>query len=87
MGYRVKRIQALEDENRKLNDEKEYWHLEALKWASKLGENKMKIRKLLNQFGIPEDNFKDDELQKFIEGKWQQAEDLSMPSKASYENT
>jgi hypothetical protein len=69
LGYRVKRIQALEEENRALKEKTEYWHLEALKWCNRLGENKIKIRNLLNQFGIPEDNFPDEALSRFIEGK------------------
>lgn len=72
MGYRVKRIQALEKENEILKSENDYWKREALKWAARLGENKMKFRNLLNQFGIPESSFKDDELEKFLEANRQQ---------------
>lgn len=67
MGYRVKRIKALEEENKRLTEENEYWKREALKWAAKLGENKMKIRGLLDKLGIPESDIKENELEKFIE--------------------
>lgn len=50
----------------------DYWHREALKWAARLGESKIKFRELLDQFGIPEDNFKDDELEKFLYDNRQQ---------------
>jgi hypothetical protein len=60
-----------EDIVAKTNSE-DYWHREALKWAARLGESKIKFRELLNQFGIAEDNFKDDELEKFLYDKRQQ---------------
>jgi hypothetical protein len=55
-----------------LRQSEDYWHREALKWAAKLGESKIKFRELLNQFGIAEDNFKDDELEKFLYDNRQQ---------------
>ena len=72
MGYRVIRIKQLEEENKALESEKDYWHREALKWAAMMGESKIKFRELLNQFGIPEDNFKDNELEKFLYDNRQQ---------------
>jgi hypothetical protein len=55
-----------------LKNSEDYWHREAIKWAARLGENKIKFRNLLNQFGIPEDDFKDDELEKFLYSNRQQ---------------
>ncbi len=72
MGYRVKRIEKLEEENKALKSEKDYWHREAIKWANRLGESKFKFRNLLNQFGIPESDFTDDELEKFLYANRQQ---------------
>ena len=54
------------EEVKQLRASEDYWHREAVKWANKLGENKMRIRKILNQFGIPEGNIKDNELEKFL---------------------
>jgi hypothetical protein len=57
------------DEIENLKKSEDYWHREGLKWCNRIGENKFKIRNLLNQFGIPEDNFPDEALSRFIEGK------------------
>ncbi len=45
------------EEIEKLQQECDYWHREAIKWAGKLGEHRIKFRKLLNDFGIPESDF------------------------------
>jgi hypothetical protein len=44
----------------------DYWHRDAIKWAAQLGEYRMKFRKILNGFGIPENNFTDDEIERFL---------------------
>ena len=49
MGYRVKRIKALEEENKRLSQEKEFWNKEAIRQAAELGEMKIKIIKALNK--------------------------------------
>jgi hypothetical protein len=33
----------LEEENKKINNEKEYWHREAIRLAAELGELKIKL--------------------------------------------
>lgn len=50
MGYRVKRIQALEEENKKLKEEKEFWRREAIHSKSELGEMKMKLQGLISNY-------------------------------------
>ena len=69
MGDHAKQIEVLEAENRKLKKELNFWKREALKWCAKLGESRMKIRIILNQFGIKESDFPDEELVKFLEPK------------------
>jgi len=43
MGYRVKRIKALEEENKKLREESIFWEIEAKRQAAELGEIKIKL--------------------------------------------
>lgn len=47
MGYRVKRIKALEEENQKLKEESIFWEIEAKRQAAENGELKFKIGKLI----------------------------------------
>lgn len=41
MGYRVKRIKALEEENGKLKKNMDFWRNEAIRLAAELGERKI----------------------------------------------
>jgi hypothetical protein len=65
------------EEIEKLKISEDYWHREALKWAAMLGESKIKFRELLNRFGIPESDMKDDELEKFLYDNRQQDKEVS----------
>ncbi len=71
-GNAIIRLAAYEDtdltpeEIREKITSEDYWHREALKWAGKLGEHRIKFRKLLNDFGIPECDFPDNELEQFL---------------------
>jgi hypothetical protein len=73
--YECTDLEPEEIEDLKVSED--YWHREALKWAARMGESKIKFRELLNQFGIPEDNFKDDELEKFLYANRQQDKEIA----------
>jgi hypothetical protein len=60
------------EEVEQLKKDEDYWHREALKWASKLGEQRLEYAKLLIQFGIPEQFITDDGLEKFMDASRQQ---------------